>query len=415
MDTQIKLPEGVWTMETRYMIIKENAEIYKKASKREKTKILNELEIILSMNRDYIGYLLRNTGKIVHLRGKVRVIGDPRKHDLKKRGRKKEYGEEVLKALKEIWIISGYVSSRHLVKFIRINKDILFSNPRIKEKITEEVKEKLLRISHSSIDRLLGPYREEIRFKRKRQGNPISSNVKKSVKVESWFEKPKIPGYVEIDLVQHSGPTGKGEFIYTLTATEITTGWTELKVLKNKAMIWTEKAIKSVIRDMPIPVKIIHSDNGSEFINAHIQRLSKEMGIEMTRSRPYKKNDSPYVECKNWSMVRAYTGYFRYDTEEELEIMKKLLRLVSLRYNLFIPQMKVVYKERVGRKIKKRYEIDTPLNRVLKLKEVDEKTKEHLMKLRSSIDIVKLKDEIEELEYLLLKAYKKKQRSWRIR
>lgn len=110
--------------------------------------------------------------------------------------------------------------------------------------------------------------------------------------VKTWFDKPKKPGYVEIDLVHHSGASGKGEFIYTLTAEELSTGWTELRALRNKAMIWTEKALEDIIKTMPVPLKKLHSDNGSEFINVHVQRFCKERGIDFSRSRPYRGNVS---------------------------------------------------------------------------------------------------------------------------
>jgi hypothetical protein len=206
-----------------------------------------------------------------------------------------------------------------------------------------------------------------------------------------------------------SGESLKGEFIYTLTATDIQTGWTELEPLKNKAMVWTRAALEEIIKRFPVSIKRIHSDNGSEFLNAHVQRLCRQMGIDSSRSRPYRKNDAPYVESKNWSMVRAYT-WRRYDTDEELEILRRLLRLVSLRNNLFIPQMKIVQRQRVGGRIRKKYEMDTPLSRVLRLQEVNQKTKAALLKLRDSIDIVKLSEQIEYLPEELSAAYEKKLR-----
>lgn len=408
MGAQIQIPQEVFTMKGRYTIIKHNARKYQRARKKEKSEMLNELSGILSMNRHYIGYLLRNSGKTVLRKGKVLVITDPTRNNLSMRGRKKVYGKDVLKVLKKLWRVSGFVSSKHLVGFIRLNHDVLFEHPEIKPFLTSEIKEKLLKISPATVDRMLKPYRDRVKFIKRKRGNPFSSNVKKSVKVESWFDKPKVAGYVEVDLVHHCGTSLKGDFIYTLTATEITTGWTELEPLRNKAMIWTESALKRIFKRLPVRVKILHTDNGSEFLNAHIQRLCKDMGIEMSRSRPYRKNDAPYVECKNWSMVRAYTGWRRYDTEEEFKILKRLLNLVSLRNNLYIPQMKAVEKQRVGRRIKKKYELDTPLNRVLKLPEVDEKRKEMLIKLKSSIDIVKLSKQIEDLQELLSETYEKK-------
>jgi hypothetical protein len=169
-------------------------------------------------------------------------------------------------------------------------------------------------------------------------------------------------------------------------------------------MVWTREALEV----MPVSVKKLHSDNGSEFINAHVQRYCREMGIQSSRSRPYRKNDAPYVESKNWTMVRAYTGWRRYDTEEELKILRSLMRLVSLKNNLFIPQMKLIGRHSEGRRVRRCYDMDIPFNRVVRLEMVDERTKERLQGLRDSIDIVRLSEEIEKLTEALSIAYEKK-------
>jgi hypothetical protein len=404
------VPKEVYTMKNRYVIIKHNAKVYQKATKKQKSQMLDELSELLQMNRHYIGYLLRNTGRVVFRKGKVVVVTDSTKDNIHQRGRKRIYGKDVLRAVKKLWRISGFVSSKHLVGFIRLNKEVLFNHPEIKSFVTDRTKELLLSISASTVDRLLKPYRDRIKLKNRYKGNPFSSNLKKSIKVESWFDKPKEPGYIEVELVHHNRASGAEEFIYTLTATEIQTGWTELEPIKNKAMVWTKAALESICKRIPIPVKRLHSDNGSEFINAHVQKFCKDREIWFTHSRPYRKNDAPYVESKNWSMVRAYTGWRRYETEEELKILRKLLRLVSLRNNLFMPQMKVVERQRLGRKVWKKYEMDIPLNRVLRLKEVNAKTKAALIKLRNTIDIVELSEQIEYLTEELSAAYEKKLR-----
>lgn len=408
-----KIPKGVYTMEKRLVIIRHNAKAYQKASKKIKAQMLKELSEILHMNKQYIASLLRASGKVVVTKGKIRVIADPTLAELSKRGRKRVYGGDIERALRRIWPLTGFASSKHLVAFIRLNQGIIFNHPEIKGFIREKTKALLLKISASTVDRLLKPYRDKLKLKRKYRGNPFSSNLKKSIKVESWFDKPKEPGYIEIDLVHHSGASGKGEFIYTLTATEITTGWTELIPVKNKAMIWTREALEKILKAIPVPVRKIHSDNGTEFINAHVQRFCKEKGIEFTRSRPYRKNDSPYVESKNWSMVRAYTGWRRYDTEEELDILKRLERLIALRQNLFMPQMKLIYRGRDKGKVVKTYEMDIPIRRALNLDSISENTKEKLVRLRESIDIVRLSEEIERLSEDLSNAYEKKLRRFR--
>ena len=403
------IPKGLYNMKNRYVIIKHNHKKYKRASKKIKTAMLNELSEILHMNKQYLGYLLRNSGKIIkNKNANATIVGDPTRNNLSKRGRKRVYGKEVLEILKVLYRISGYVSSKHLVWFIRINHEKLFENPKIKSNLTDDIKALLLRISPATVDRLLKPYRDKIKLKKRYGGNPFSSNLKKSIAVESWFDKQREPGVVEIDLVHHSGASGTGEFVYTLTATEISTGWTELRPIKNKAMIWTRKALEDIYKTMPVPLRKLHSDNGSEFINAHVKRFCMENKIEFTRSRPYRKNDSCYVESKNWSMVKFYTGWNRYDTDEELKVLQVLLKLVCLKNNLFMPQMKYIEKIRINGKIIKRYEIDTPLNRVLRLKEVDEKVKSDLLRLRDAIDIAELSKEIERVTEELFLTYNKK-------
>jgi hypothetical protein len=406
-----QIPKGVYTMKAKRAIIKHNAALYRKATKKVKSIMLDELTEMLHMNRQHLAKLLRSTGRVVARKGNVVVVSDLSPKSLSRRGKKRVYGQDVVEALKKIWPLTGYASSKHLVAFIRLNHDILFSHPEFKD-LRQDTKDKLLKVSASTVDRLLKPYRDKLKLKLKKRyrANPFSSNLKKSIQVESWFDKPKEPGYVEVDLVHHSGVSGKGEFIYTLTATEVSTGWTELRALRNKAMVWTRKALEDAAGVIPLPLKKLHSDNGSEFINAHVHRFCKGRGIDFTRSRPYRKNDSPYVESKNWSMVRAYTGWRRYDTDEELEALRNLLRLITIRHNLFMPHMRLVSRHREGRKVHKTYDMDIPLNRVLKSPAADADTKQNLTNSRNSTDIVRLSKEIEQASERLSHAYEKKLR-----
>ena len=393
----------------RQQVIKENSKIYQKSKKKVKSEILNELVNILKMNRQYLSFLLRNTGrKIVFKNRGLVVIGQYDRKRLSERGRKKVYGQDIEEVLFRIWVISGFISSKHLCSFIRLNSDILFSHYELGSLLNEEIKRKLLNISAATIDRLLKKYRDDWKLKKKYKTNPFSSSLKRSIKVESWFEREKEVGSLEIDLVHHCGEKAEGQFIYTLTATEINTGWTEVTPLRNKAMVWTKNALKEIVKIMPVCVKKIHTDNGSEFINSYVEKFCKENNIKFTRSRPYKKNDAPYVESKNWTMVRSYTGWRRYDTDQQYQILKKLLKLISLKHNLFIPQMKITEKIRINGKTKKKYQIDTPLNRVLKIEKLSEETKEKLVNLRNKIDIVKLTKAIIYLKENLQKTYQTK-------
>lgn len=199
-----EIPKGLYNMEKRYAIIKKNADRYRKSSKKIKKQMLDEMVEILHNNRQYIGYLLRNTGKkkvVIKERGVV-FVGEYSDKLLSQRGRKKIYGKEVEKGLVKVWAISGFISSKHLVHFIRLNRDILFSHKKLSG-IDRYTKEKLERVSAATIERVLKRYRAIWELKKEYRGNPFSSNLKRSIKVESWFDREKEAGSLEIDLVHH--------------------------------------------------------------------------------------------------------------------------------------------------------------------------------------------------------------------
>ena len=407
---EIKIPEGVYTMKDRLSILKNNASKYRKSSKKIKSIMLDELSEILSMNRKYIAYLLSNTGKVIHTKYGVRVIGDPTKSYVHMRGRKKIYKkEEILPLLRVLWEKSGRCSSKHLYYYIQYNRDKIFTDIEEMRDISLELKEKLLRISAATIDRLLKEERDKLKLRGKYRGNPFNSRIKVITPEEGyWSEDRGVLGYVEIDTVHHCGEKLVGEFAYTMTAVEVNTDWVELRVLRNKAMRWTGEAIMDIERSMPFKIYKIHTDNGTEFLNYHIERICKEMGIERSRSRPYHKNDNPYVESRNWNLVRRYLGYRRYDTEEEIRIMDKLLRAISDMHNYFMPTMKVKRKERVRGKVRKEYDIKIPYMRVLEREEVDEREKERIKKKREELNMDELYHRIERLIRKLDRVHRKK-------
>jgi len=404
------IPKGLYTRKQKIAIIKENAAKYRKASKKEKKVILDDLCNTLHMTRNYIAQLLRMYGREICFNG-IKFIPEVDEERIHNRGRKKIYTAELVPFLEKIWQASGFVSSKHLYYYIQYNADKLLDSEELKD-LKPEDKEKLLKMSASTIERLLKPIRDKWKLKDKYKSNPFSSNVKKSIMVESYFDKQKEPGTIEVDLLYHSGESAKGEFAFTLTATEITTDWTELRLLPNKAMKWAVEGMNDIVTSMPIPAKRIHVDNGSEFINAHMYKFCQSMGIEFKRSRPYHKNDAPYVESKNWFLVRQYTGWRRYDREEEFAILSELLRLLALRHNLFHPTMKLIGKIREGGKVRKLYNINTPYGRVCSLPNIPEEEKEKLRALREEINPFELSMKIEELVKKLDTVYQNKVRRY---
>jgi len=395
----ITIPEGVYTMPAKRSIVKVNAQPYQKSRRKTKTTMLNELAQVLKYNRKHLAVLLRKTGKVRYTPQGIKLVADPTITLTHLRGRKKRYTEELVPLLVILWKLAHYCSAIHLVHFIRLNKECIFQRWSYFKDLPADIKERLLTISPATVDRLMKPIKQKERLKHRYRRNPYASIIKKNIPVQPHYAKPKGRlGYVESDLVHHCGETTRGHYIHTLTATEINTDWTELRALRNRARVWTERALRDIKRTVPFIITDLHFDNGTEFINAHIVHYANNHGINLTRSRDYHKNDAPYVECKNWTMVRSYLGYRRYDTDAECTIIDEILRLISLRHNYFIPTMKLKTKKRIGAKVIKKYEINLPINRMLAAPEISPEKKKELKRVRETIDYLSLFDRLHKLQ-----------------
>ena len=190
------------------------------------------------------------------------------------------------------------------------------------------------------------------------------SLLKDSIPIRTWAEwDDAVAGFVEIDLVGHEGGNTCGEHCYTLTVTDIATGWTENRSVRNKAEKWLFEALMQIRAAFPFPIIGIDSDNGSEFINWHLLRWCEQNQITFTRSRSGNSNDGAHVEQKNWAVVRTVVGYHRYDTAAELLLLNEIWLLQSLMTNYFCPQQKLISKIRNGAKVTKKYDQATTPHR----------------------------------------------------
>jgi len=278
--------------------------------------------------------------------------------------------------------------------------------------ISPETKQKLLKISESTIDRLLKPEKDRYRLGKGRKGTKPGTLLKKAIPIRTfadWNEKK--PGYLEADLVGHDGGNSSGDFAQSLNFVDILTGWDESAACINKAQVHVFEAIKATSVRFPFAIAGIDSDNGSEFINAQMLRYCIENKITFTRSRAYKKNDSCYVEQKNYSIVRRAVGYLRYDTQEEVDILNELYIYLGQYCNFFIPAQKLVSKTRKGSKVTKKYdEAKTPYRRVLECYGINDKIKEKLKVKYDSLNPAELKRKISVLQNKLLKLNALKQK-----
>ena len=186
---------------------------------------------------------------------------------------------------------------------------------------------------------------------------------------------------------------------------------TEPRVVRNRASCWTFEALKDVRRSLPFPLLGLDCDNGSEFINNNLARFCADQQITFTRSRPYRKNDNPYVEQKNNSVVRTAVGYMRYDTQEELRLLNQIYAQTRLLINFFYPSMKLVEKIRIGARVKKRYDVPkTPYQRVLDSPYIDQEAKEKLRRQFAQLNPAAIARTLASLQGQLMKKATLKQR-----
>jgi hypothetical protein len=340
---------------------------YLKASKIEKQKMLDEFTSATGYHRKHAIRVLKNQVQVQnHLKGKTKTY-------------KTIYRGEVVQVLEQIWEIYGQICSKRLQPFLPEAIKVL---QRCKEiEFSQATKALLLKISSASIDRCLRPIR--IKSPHGLSTTKPGSLLKNLIPVRIFTEwDEERPGFMEIDLVAHCGNTTEGQFLNTLTCTDLSTGWTDITALPRRSQEAVSKAIHLMRQRLPFPLLGIDSDNGSEFINDLLYRYCLDEKITFTRSRPYKKNDQAHVEQKNWSVVRHTVGYDRWETEQELVILESIYEDLRLYINFFQPSFKLIAKERLGNRTIKRYDTaKTPYQRVLERNDLSLDAKARLMNM----------------------------------
>ena len=351
---------------------------YLKASKAEKQRMLDEFTAVTGYRRKYA----------------IRVLKHPVQRIRRKRaGRKAIYRGAVVEKLKQIWEIYGRICSKRLHPFLPEGIRILERCGEIS--LSPETKQLLLSISRSTIDRCLRPVR--VKSPHGLGTTKPGTLLKKAIPVRTFADwNEDRPGFMEIDLVAHCGETTEGQYLNTLTCTDICTGWTEPIALPRRTQQAVCTAIQAMRQDLPFALLGIDSDNGSEFINDLLYRYCQNEKITFTRSRPYKKNDQAHVEQKNWSVVRHTVGYDRLESEQELALLEDIYAALRLYVNFFQPVLKLQAKERLGNKVIRRYDqAKTPYQRILERQDIPLQTKAHLMNLYLHLNPVELRRRID--------------------
>ena len=352
---------------------------YLKANKSEKQTILNEFTVNTGYHRKYAIRVLKH--------GYKRRVHKPK-------GRKAIYRGAVVAALEQIWEIYGRICSKRLHPYLPGGIKVLERCGELR--LAPETKALLLQISRSSIDRCLVPAR--FHQPHGRSTTKPGSLLKKQIPIRTfadWDEDR--PGFLEIDCVAHCGEDPSGQFLYTLTCTDVCTGWTEPLALLRRSQEAVCSAIAGMRPGLPFALLGIDSDNGGEFINDLLYRYCLNERITFTRSRPYQKNDQAHVEQKNWSVVRHLIGYDRLDSEEQYALLASIYQDWRLYVNFFQPVLKLSRKERIGNQIIRKYDTArTPYQRVMERDEIPLARKTHLLNLYLSLNPVELRQRIDQ-------------------
>jgi transposase InsO family protein len=351
---------------------------YRAAGREVKQVILNEFCANTGYHRKYAIRLLNGAPP---KRGKVR-----------ERRRGLTYNQETQAVLTAVWEAAGYPWS------VRLKALLPQWMPWIRKRfrLRPEIARQLLRISARQMDRRLKAQKVQRRrsiYGRTKPGYLLKHHI--PVKTDHWDVHQ--PGFTEVDLVSHSGNSASGEFAHTLNVTDIHTTWTESRAVLGRGEEAVQRALNEIAGVLPFALLGVDSDNGSEFINWHLKRWCEQRQIQLTRGRPYKKDDNAHVEQKNWTHVRKLLGWDRYDTHEAVAAINELYgHELRLWLNLFLPSVKLVKKVRVGSKVRRVYDAArTPFERVWECAQTDAQKVAQLEQLRKRLDPFQMSQSIE--------------------
>jgi hypothetical protein len=347
---------------------------FKRATRKEKTNILNEFCQVCNYHRKHAIRLLNNFKRFT-------------KPKPKRRGPASRYNKpSVIEPLKRIWLTANLPCSKRLKVIIPL---WLPSYGQEFGGLSLATIEALRKISPATIDRLLKPYKAKYKGRGRSTTKP-GALLKKHIpiKTNQWDESR--PGFLEADTVAHCGETTAGQYANTLNFTDIATGWTEQRAIWGKGELVTLAQIKHVESTLPFPLLGFDSDNGNEFLNWHLLRHfteNRKQPIQFTRSRAYHKDDNAHVEQKNWTHVRQWLGYDRFDDLRFVPLLNDLyVSEWRFFHNFFCPSVKLIEKKRVASRVIKQYDVPkTPYQRVLESKHIAASVKHKLKEQQRAI------------------------------
>ena len=369
------------TLDERRKYLKRMKPRYTAADREERSRLLTEMEQVTGMHRKSLTRLL-HAGS---LERKKRSSPRPR-----------SYGMEVERVVLRVWESLDYVCAERLTPSLLRMAQHLAGFGALS--LTAEIEAQLSTISCATVQRLLRKNRSR-KTRLPRKGPERANQVTKGVPMGRIPWDTQQPGHFEVDLVHHSGETTAGDYLHSLQMVDVATGWSERVAVLGRGQRAMEAAFRHILERVPFPVHELHPDNGSEFFNAHLVHFWKEkvVGVQLSRSRPYQKNDNRMVEQKNDTLIRQYLGYERLDTPSQLEAVNTLYERMWVYYNLFQPVLHLIKKEVIDGKVKRSWdEAQTPFERLLATEGIPPKQQERLQLLYLQTNPLALRQEIYE-------------------
>jgi hypothetical protein len=355
---------------------------YRAARRSQKTIILDEFLAATGYDRKYA----------------IRLLAHPPTTPVPcRRPRPRRYGPAVQEALATAWAAANYICGKRLVPFLPTLVASLERHGHLA--LSEEVRAQLLALSPATADRILRPWRQGDQPRgvgTTKRGTLLKHQVPIRTFAD-WTETS--PGFVEADLVAHCGSDAAGSFLYSLVLTDVATTWTECFALRARTADEVIRQIEAARQLLPFPLRGLDTDGGSEFLNTEFITYCAREGITFTRGRVHRANDQCFVEQKNGSIVRQVVGYDRYEGEVAYRQLTEVYRAVRLYVNCFQPSLKLQAKRREGSRVRKTYDVaQTPLQRLLAIGDLPTATGEHLTRVASALDPVRLLEQLRALQ-----------------
>ena len=378
--------EDKMTIDERRKYLRKMQERYLQADRKERGQLLDEMETVTDLHRKSLIRLMKGS-----------LARQPRR-----RQRSRTFGPEVDDALRVIAESTDYICAERLTPNLVWLAKHLAAHGELT--VSPQLLEQLERISVSTVERILARLRQD-EPRLPRRGPKRTNNLLRDVPMKriSWQEQE--PGHFEVDLVHHCGPSASGEYVHTIQMIDVATAWSERRAVLGRSYLVMEDGFSRILARLPFSVQEVHPDNGSEFFNHHMIRFWQGLkpNPQLSRSRPYHKNDNRFVEQKNSTLVRAFLGYERLDTVAHTRAVNQLYDKMWVYYNLFQPVMRLKEKTSIreeGQPSRFRRRFDkaaTPFDRLCATNAIPPEQKEQLKALRDQTNPRQLRQQIYDL------------------